>query len=437
MRQQAPEAEYSVCPRGRPALRSLLWSSWGLGMVGGLLAGLCLVLTQITLPSHREFAGVLQPARGPVALQLPAGVQLERILVERGEEVAAGQTLVTLDTATMEARLAEIKREIAADSLLRACILGAESEHAPDTWGDTGTGGDTETRALLTIARLDCATRQEARAAGEARIAVERSILDERRDLLEDYLIVSARNTVASTPTPESIRKTLALAISRNLIDRMIAELDNDADAARTDRRQAAITKVRALSDRIAQNLRQGAVLIRYLQAPRLLAPDAGRINRIRPVQAGLSLGDTVEIIEIVPDDSPSFIARFDIPEPDAATLDQGMQVRMSLLGGWHRTPLLSGEITSFSGVRDGMVTAEVRLSAQSAADLSDPDDGVALRGRNTASRLRVKLDDYRMDEELLRNLDRLAPGIRVRIWSVIQRLQPVRKGLPPRDPAI
>ncbi len=425
MQHNISEREYPVLAPGRMTGRGVLWLVWGLGLTCLLLAGSAVGLGKITLPSHRQFSGELRPDRDPVALQLPAGAYLSRILVERGEMIRAGQTLATLDVAAMEARLAELERSIAADRLLRACLLGEETRIAPRP------ARDSELQALLRSAQVDCEARQEARAASEARIAAGRLILTERRDLLEDYLTVSALGAADAPPDPKAVRRLLALAISRNLTDQSIAELNGRADSDRIAARRNTLEEVRGLSGRIAAALRQRAVLTRLLEAPRLLAPESGRINRVRPVQAGLSLDDPVDILEIVPGDSRAFIARFPAPDGMAGALPVGTPVRIRLMGAWDSAPPFTGRIDGISGDRGRGAMVEVRLSDDSIRHLSDPEDGIALRGAGTASAIQVRMADYRVDRLLAESLRGAAPGLSRWFDALAGKLSPAASASP------
>ena len=404
MRRRTDDREYPLYPRIGIAWRGLFWLFWGLILIGGAVGGSYAVVQQVNLPSYREYLGELRPDRDPVAINLPAGVYLDQILVERGAQVKSGQTIATLDIAAMTARLAEIDRQIIADFVLRSCLLGTT------TVPDRQPVADPEFTALVQLARRECANQQEQRATRQAQHAVDRSILEERRKLFQSYLFLSMRHIRAEGDRLQPLHTAVSLAISKNILDQKIANLDHRTAQERFDFNNQTIAEARKISERIAVNLQLRAVLSRYVQSPRLLAPDSGHINRIRPVQPGTSLREPVEIVDITPAGQAAFWAEFKVPANDIDLISLGMEVQMTLLGGWHKTPVLVGHIEKIVQGQGGFVTVAVQVSEQSVTDLAAPTDGVALRETGTASALQVRFADYHLGAELLRGLSVLAP---------------------------
>nr|WP_323782189.1 hypothetical protein [Amylibacter sp.] len=399
-------------PRTSVQLVRVIWAVWAVLSVLAITAGGYTLADKITVPSSHQYAGTLTPDQDPTVIALPHDLPLDSILVEPGEQVKAGQTVALLDTAAMAARLKQIGREILVASILRECLLGTEfdpleqempfgfvAESAPSQ-DSPFAEYDSETGILMRAALEDCRTSQEADILQQTRLQQALNLMQSQIGLVDQKLAmvlgVSKKSTHKTRVDPVvRAHASVSIALEKNQIVGRFQTLQTELQALTIDQNRNRLDRIQQLSEDVATKLTLQAMLTHYLAAPRLLAPENGIVNRIRPIMVGKSYVGDESFIELRGENVELFRAQMRIPYSDHANLRPGTKVMIRLAGFRENGPNLEGQV---SGLLQGQnvlgerqILAEIELSPESQAVLADPARGVALRGQTTASTIQVE----------------------------------------------
>lgn len=399
-------------PRTSVQLVRVIWAVWAVLSVLAIAAGGYTLADKIRVPSSHQYAGTLTPDQDPTVIALPHDLPLDSILVEPGEQVKAGQTVALLDTAAMAARLKQIGREILVASILRECLLGTEfdpleqempfgfvAESAPSQ-DSPFAEYDSETGILMRAALEDCRTSQEADILQQTRLQQALNLMQSQIGLVDQKLAmvlgVSKKSTHKTRVDPVvRAHASVSIALEKNQIVGRFQTLQTELQALTIDQNRNRLDRIQQLSEDVATKLTLQAMLTHYLAAPRLLAPENGIVNRIRPIMVGKSYVGDESFIELRGENAELFRAQMRIPYSDHANLRPGTKVMIRLAGFRENGPNLEGQV---SGLLQGQnvlgerhILAEIELSPESQAVLADPARGVALRGQTTASTIQVE----------------------------------------------
>lgn len=399
-------------PRTSVQLVRVIWAVWAVLSVLAIAAGGYTLADKIRVPSSHQYAGTLTPDQDPTVIALPHDLPLDSILVEPGEQVKAGQTVALLDTAAMAARLEQIGREILVASILRECLLGTEfdpleqempfgfvAESAPSQ-DSPFAEYDSETGILMRAALEDCRTSQEADILQQTRLQQALNLMQSQIGLVDRKLAmvlgVSKKSTHKTRVDPVvRAHASVSIALEKNQIVGRFQTLQTELQALTIDQNRNRLDRIQQLSEDVATKLTLQAMLTHYLAAPRLLAPENGIVNRIRPIMVGKSYVGDESFIELRGENAELFRAQMRIPYSDHANLRPGTKVMIRLAGFRENGPNLEGQV---SGLLQGQnvlgerhILAEIELSPESQAVLADPARGVALRGQTTASTIQVE----------------------------------------------
>lgn len=399
-------------PRTSVQLVRVIWAVWAVLSVLAIAAGGYTLADKIKVPSSHQYAGTLTPDQDPTVIALPHDLPLDSILVEPGEQVKAGQTVALLDTAAMAARLKQIGREILVASILRECLLGTEfdpleqempfgfvAESAPSQ-DSPFAEYDSETGILMRAALEDCRTSQEADILQQTRLQQALNLMQSQIGLVDQKLAmvlgVSKKSTHKTRVDPVvRAHASVSIALEKNQIVGRFQTLQTELQALTIDQNRNRLDRIQQLSEDVATKLTLQAMLTHYLAAPRLLAPENGIVNRIRPIMVGKSYVGDESFIEVRGENAELFRAQMRIPYSDHANLRPGTKVMIRLAGFRENGPNLEGQV---SGLLQGQnvlgerhILAEIELSPESQAVLADPARGVALRGQTTASTIQVE----------------------------------------------
>lgn len=423
-------------PRTSVQLGRLIWAVWAVLSVLAIVAGFYTLADKIMVPSSHQYAGTLTPDQDPTVIALPHDLPLDSILVEPGEQVKAGQTVALLDTAAMAARLEQTGREIIVASILRECLLGTEFDSSePEMpfgiFTETAPSQDlpfaeydSETGILMRTALEDCRTTQEADILQQTRLQQALKLMQSQIGLIDQKLAmvlgISKKTTHKNGVDPVvRAHASVSIALEKNQIVGRFQTLQTELQALKIDQNRNRLDRIHQLSEGVAAKLTLQAMLTHYLAAPRLLAPENGTVNRIRPIMVGKSYVGDESFIELRGEDAELFRAQMRIPFADHANLRPGTKVTIRLAGFRENGPNLEGQV---AGLLQGQnvlgerhIVAEIELSQESQALLADPARGVALRGQTTASSIQVEtpgktLKAFLQDAAVLA-LDRFRPN--------------------------
>jgi multidrug efflux pump subunit AcrA (membrane-fusion protein) len=364
----------------------------------------------VMVPQTQSYVGTLRPNQSPIKLQLPAGVPLKALIVKPGETVRAGQTVAVLDQAAMRAKLSHIKRSIAVANVLRTCLLeisdkegGTNTRKMTHITSDTGLQSkDGELRVLIRAARADCTTLQREEKQKKLRLERGLEVLQERLTLLNKKLAmvlgVHVKDAKQGVHPVLRAHASVSVALERNDLVQRLQTLSNELDALRVSQDRQRLARVKNLSEDVATKLSQQAVLQTFLENPRLTVPENGLVSRVRPVPAGTEFDRDETILEVHGAEAAKYVADLRVPLDQTSVLPVGTEVEVILAGFTDRGPELQGVIErwaegdSETGVQYAI--ARIRLKDESQMLLSDPSNGIALRGTSTASVIRASLHE-------------------------------------------
>lgn len=350
-----------------------------------------------TVQPQARFVGELRADQEPFTVSLPAGIPIDEILVDRGDEVKAGQTIATLDKNAVRAAKERLENETAALVVERRCLLD------PDIFdGMDGVSLDAldEMDQLIGIALRSCRLFDAEDAGGMAKLAEDRALLIAKRH----RLLRKQREVVVSNELMQEGSKDLgALETALNL-ELQITEtlLEENAQLAKVTELQLAseaakLDRLRALSLSIAENDDLLSRLDAVLETPRLYAPRDGRVQRVRALQRGRSVPVDTTLVDISPSDGTAYQVRFQTAHNPLAPFDVGQVVTMRPLGVLESLDQnLSGRIshvgTAAPGADVQQLSIHVALSEGSQALLQSETSRISLIGPETASIVEVGL---------------------------------------------
>jgi multidrug efflux pump subunit AcrA (membrane-fusion protein) len=417
-------------PNARIRFLPVLWFTWA-GFCILALCALGLYLSNaVMVPQTQSFAGTLRPNQSPMKLQLPAGVPLKALLVKSGETVRAGQTVAVLDQAAMRAKLSHIERSIVVANVLRTCLLevsnkagDTKTENIRHVTGDTGLRSkDGELRVLIQAARADCSTLKREEKQKKVRLERGLEVLQERLGFLNKKLAmvlgVHVKDTKKDVHPVLRAHASVSVALERNDLVQRLQTLSNELDALRVSQDKQRLVRVKNLSEDVATKLSQQAVLQTYLENPRLTVPENGMVSRVRPVPAGTDFDRDETILEVHGAEAAQYVADLRVPLDQISILPVGTEVKVILAGFTDRGPELQGVIERWaegdSETGAHYAIARIRLKDESQILLSDPRNGIALRGTSTASVIRASLRDKTFKAMLLDTFEKKTKWVQV-----------------------
>ncbi|KAJ56440.1 hypothetical protein ACMU_05720 [Actibacterium mucosum KCTC 23349] len=388
MSKPLPDDTYRRHGRRWSFVAAAFWLAFAIAVVGLSVAGLASGLPGISVAEPRRFPGQIRPAEDPVSINLPAGIPLQAVLVSPGDEVAAGETLVTFDRVVIQARLAALTLDLTELTARRACLMRADVPER-EKLGE-------EEAARLTLAKEECALILAEKAAEREQLDAAIDHLQERFTLLQRKLDLLTSQVFDSADTARRQARAkiaLDLALQRNEIAGKLTTLENRKTDLDLSTRRAALRRAQELTAEISRLQEKLATLSYFKDAPRIAAPQAGRVTRVRSLAPGTELQEDAPLLQLRGTTSVGHLAYFTIDPHVAEQLETGTSVRLKMLGLRGRDALLSGTVAAIEATdREDELRALVQLDAASATRLDNPQEGLALVGQNTASSIEVAL---------------------------------------------
>lgn len=402
-----PAANNMARLREPAAWRRWLWLLWA-GLTCGLLtASAALLTTRAIVTSQHSYPGVLRSSLRQMDVALPRAVPLEKLLVQEGETVKAGQTLAVYDTGLIAARLEEAERQILASNILRRCLT---SSAVPDSSDLSLDELDAETALQAERAASECAALLNRHDVQTRRVAQARQAVEAKYNERIRRLKSAAANLGEGD---QRNRLAVQIAVERNALALQTGKLDLELAALQSDQEQEVLARLKALEESVARQRAIRSSLRQALDTPRLHAPMDGEVARLRDVDAGQSFPEPVTLVSLQDRDSYARTASFSMPSGEADALQPGDPVTLHL----------SGAGDSYSAV-DVPVLFKEPLDQQSRGqrlvrvhlDLKDTDLSalpLAMSGKgsgNTASEIRVEGPAQRLSDLLMRTALQLMP---------------------------
>ena len=359
------------------------WVRAGRRAIGAGVAAIALAACALMAWSIGAPLGVAVVAMGIVkvdtqrkTVQHRDGGTVREILVREGDRVSAGQTLLVLDDARIDAAYDLARGQLDAVRM-RQSRLAAEHDIA------AGWAPDADLRARLSEQRLADAAARES-----AMFAARRSALDAQARLVNVQLAAvaveaAARQrelaslTTAMDSMQEEVRlneslleqqfvnKTRVMQLARNVAEyrsrmdgnqaelaqarQRAAELELRLTSLRETFRQEVAAELRDVTGRRVELEEQVRSTLDAMQRKIVTAPVSGRVLDLRVTTPGGSIGPRDPILDIVPEDQPLRIeAR--VPLDAIAELHTGAATDVRLTAYRQRTtPLIAGKVVYVS----------------------------------------------------------------------------------------
>jgi len=283
--------------------------------------------------------GKLEPLGTTLDVKAPLGGVIKKILVQDGELVEEGQTLIELDTTAAQARLdalLDVKERTQVDLLLSQSQLGAGIDESNLTPNQklrlAALKQEFNSRILASEnavkqaqAQLDSANKQLV--AKQKALAIREKILTDITPLV-DLGAMARSQYLKELQEVELLRgevQSLLAGIERSeaAVQEAINKLENTKSLSLID----FSTKVEETQKQIAQltnQISEAKVTLRY-QA--LVAPKEGVVFDLQPAAAGYVVNSERPILKIVPTDN--LVARVFVPNKDIGFLKPKQQVKV------------------------------------------------------------------------------------------------------------
>ncbi len=411
MRTAHREPKYSPVARRRWSLTPILWAV-GAGML--VWTGAFATWHAVHLSSgapDRSFAGSIAPTRERTTVALPAYTILDRVIVDDGDDVAAGQTLATLNTAAMKTRLTQVSTSLDHAQENIACLLHArrrvrsvDRQEAETPTPLDGPVDPTETETAMKEHLEVCRSALWEFSVTQDVLIQERTALIAERDAVKDYISIGLwidPNTAAAT-----LRRHVALKMLRTEIDKELVRNTQRIEQARRAFDADLEQMLEAQTDAVKALSTEELHLQDHIASPRIPAPSDGTIARVRPLATQSGMDEALEIIEVVPKGHARFQATFEVALQVANEIDRGQPVEMHALGAYLTPPLLTGRVSGMHTGSAGQILVTVTLDEESINLLADPDTGLALGGPETATLVKVRLAPEPLFDQLVRSLE-------------------------------
>ena len=324
--------------------------------------------------------GVLVVESGSKKVQHPAGGIVDRVLVSEGEEVKLGQTLLTLDSTLLNARL-EATRVSLVETRARFDRLTAERNGAGTVDFPSFSGShvmrDPGVKAVLENERrqfaLDQAIRESERTQIEQRVRQAELEVDSlrahydstkqqsdlafnslresrrlfaQRLITRDKLAEDERNFVALRGSGLALAASIAAGEGKTAETRLLSlRADQDFD----NRMQQQIDEARR---RLVELAEQNIVAADAARRTAILAPQDGVVSELVAMAPGSVIQPAEKIMQIVPD-ADALVGEFRLKTTDVDEISVGQTAEIHL-SAFDRatTPVINGRIESLSADR-------------------------------------------------------------------------------------
>jgi len=316
-------------------------SRWTYTLILVLLAIGTLWMLTAPLASAVIVTGSVKVYKNRVVLQHPEGGVIEALLVQEGDRVQAGQTLMTLTNPQLLSSVRSLERQLFSENM-RALRLQAEMAYPhgelriePRDYWDQEQQATARTEQRLFESRVRNLRTQETSVQQQIE-HVQTEIVSLRRSLANDTEIVartrdlarhgyvSKLNALASEQAIHQREADLARAQQR------IAELEQRLPVLQEDFRNTSVSEYRAVNERILdvqERLRPAQEAVQNLK---IRATTDGTIVNLTRLGSGSVLGAKETIAELVPFDRGLILEGTLSPE-QVAFIQPGMQARVRI----------------------------------------------------------------------------------------------------------
>lgn len=380
-----------------------VWLVWATLATGTLAISVVVLTTMITAVEHRSYSGVLQSKVQEVDFLLAEGLPLKEVLVQNGETVTAGQTIAVLDVDRLRILVSDLQQNILTDNILRKCLQSGETPTQATLQDSTL---DTDTQLKLVRVTKECQAITERHEVQIRRILLAKSHLNEEHTQRMRRMRRAAHG-VEDTVIQTRIAVQIAIELGNNSL--RDGQIDLEIMALRADQKKEMVAILRALEQAVSKARLRKAALERALSSPRLYASLNGTVSDRRVVQPGREYLQQILLLKISGTGTFEYNPSFAIPRSDAAMLNVGHPVSISVIGNQMDTFELKGTILSIQDTVDvgngqPLVRLVARLDEASLSIVSSSTVSKQLAGRNSRSEISFTLRELDLTDFLLRS---------------------------------
>ena len=406
MAQNPIRKPYASTPRGWLGWRALAWC-----LASGLVLGLsALVVAQavpkLRIPVSQTYVGNLSSSVEPEQIIVPSGAAISEFLVSVDETVRRGQTLLVFDQEQLlqERRILDSTAESLKAELL--CLEELQSgtsarafqatEHAPHSRGLAAP-------ALESEIALPEETTPRCRAF-EAKLQHAKHSFDLKRQSNVEEIEIISNFIDASTPGPlrldiaqtqDALERRLALALARHALVAQKSALELDFNAQRQGLEESRMRMAAEIGSDIAEIDAKRGHLSQSIKTPRIQAPVAGRVLRLRHVTPQQKLPFDTEVLSILPSQNDGYRIAFETEPKHLSFLKMGQNLQVDILGLPHKALTLEATIQRFVTKTNGGITVVAQVSPASQAVLANSPYSQQIRDASSTVAIRA----YRQDE--------------------------------------
>lgn len=369
------------------------WSARKPLMIGGiallvLVGGFGTWATQASISGAIIASGLIEVDQNRQIVQHPDGGVVEEIIVDEGDFVEAGQTLIRLDPSQLASELAVVESQLF-EVMARTARLRAERDDLPEIvfpeallaeqdnpnvadliqgqsrlFFARAASKDSETEQLGKR-RVQIADQIQGIEAQEAALTTQVALIEEelasQQTLLDRGLAQAARvlslqrERARLSGTVGELKAQKAQAAGR------VTEIDIEIVRIKDTRREEAITQLRDLQVRELELGERRRALLQQLQRLDITAPVSGIVYGLTVFTPRSVIRPADPVLYLVPQDRPLIIAaRVEPIHIDKIHLNQDVTLRFSALDQ-RTTPELIGRVLQISA--DAFTDEGSRLS--------------------------------------------------------------------------
>lgn len=348
-----------AAPRNRRIL-PWIWMFWAALGVAALVMSAGILAGRVMVPDTRQFRGSFVQAQNTRDIVLPAGIPISEILVKEGDLVTVGHRLALFDIPLMEQKISRLNLDILLNAVKRDCLLNRTTfdEASIDDMALEG-----EMRLAMQAVLRECRLLHQQNALVRARLV-------EKRDTLRNRAALVLRGLMTNQALQDGVSpRTLALktAVENQALEAAVRTIDLEIASTITEQDILVLKQVTELRTQSVRFEAELSGLEYHLSRPWLIAPESGRINRLRALEGQKGFKTDVALVRLKTQDHNVFDVHADVANIDASSFRVGDVVSIRLSGLSLMMSSVPGHITALSEVpgvasTDRMTRITVRL---------------------------------------------------------------------------
>ncbi len=391
-----------------------LWVIWAIAASVALLSSSVLLLQSVRLPDERVYSGVLRPARNSLDIYLPEDLPFQSLNVAVGDIVTSGQTLAEYDQDSIAHELADLNRDLLVNNSLRACLI-SRAHLSDEQIVDMALDG--ETRLQLQSAMRECDIAQRAGTVEKRRLLAGLDHLNEQLRFVNH----STMQGFSKIQGQESL--AFRLAVKASDLRTQITKLEIEMSALTMDQAEQMLVSSQRLEEEAKDLRARRAILQKYADKPRLVAPSSGRVTHVRSLEPGARFERATELLRLQDVQGDAFEAQIDVPRYVGDRLNTGEDVSILLRQAGDRAQSFAWEVmkvTKISAGLDGSGTSRVlvRANLPDKERVEDALLGLAVAPIGTELQVEVRLGETTPAEALLVALKEIVPQNARKLWT-------------------